>query len=178
MCYDPDAMNERCETCRDPDPTTECELCQNSLCEECVLRPPHGAFSLLNEVAPELKHSRYCRFCFDDKVEPELTRYEETREKAEQVFVFFKTQRKEIPLIRRSKETLRIRDCTDRDETILRLAFMAAQEGFNALIDTEVSDQKVRNHAHQKTLWHGSGEGAMIDEAKLDRQFKRNQVYR
>ncbi len=172
------AMSNTCETCRQPTAQTACELCENALCRDCVLSPPGGSFALLKEVPGELTHAIYCRFCFDEKVQPALTRYEETLEKAKQVSVFFVTQRKEVPLIKKSKVTLRIKECIDRDETILRLAFLAANEGFNALIDTEVAYQKVRNHAHQKTLWSGSGVAAEIDEAKLDRQFKRNQIYR
>lgn len=171
-------MNEICETCRQPTVSTECQLCQNALCEDCVLSTPTGSFSLLRVVPPELTHSIYCRFCFDDKVQPALTHYEETSERAQNVYVFFTTQRKEVPLLKKAKETLSIKECADRDETILRLAFIAAEQGYNALIDTEVVYQKVRNHAHQKTLWRGTGIAAQIDEAKLDRQFKRNQIYR
>lgn len=171
-------MKKICETCRQPTATTECQLCENALCKACVLTPPHGSFSLLGEISKELTHTIYCRFCFDDKVQPALTEYEETLERAEQVYVFFTTQRKEVPLLKKAKETLRIKDCADRDETILRLAFLAAKQGYNALIDTEVAHQKVRNHAHHKTLWSGSGSAAQVDEGKLDRQFKRNQIYR
>ena len=166
-----------CETCRQPAATESCALCENVLCEDCVLGPPSGAFSLMPKTPTELTHRVYCRFCYDEKIEPELLKYEETRELAENVFIFFKTQRKEIPLIRKSKVTMKVEDCDDRDETILRLAFMAAEQGFNAVIETDVSHQKIRNHGHQTTRWHGTGLPAMVDEAKLDRQHKLSQVF-
>lgn len=167
-----------CETCRQPNASTECELCANALCEDCVLAPPHGTFSLQATTPAELMKTTYCRFCYDEKVEPAVAKYEETKALAEEVFIFFTTQRKEIPLIRKSKEVLRVPECTDRDETILRLAFMAAGKGFNAVIETEVSAEKIRNHAHQKMRWKGTGVPAMIDSDKLDRQHKQNQIFR
>ncbi len=171
-------MENICVTCRSPTAQTQCKLCENPLCRDCVLCPPNGSFTLQSKIPVELTHAIYCRFCFDEKVQPALTHYEETLERAKNVFVFFTTQRKEVPLIKKAKTTLTVKECMDRDETILRLAFMSADQGFNALIDTEVEYQKIRNHAHQKTHWSGSGVPAQIDEGKLDRQFKRNQIYR
>jgi len=105
-------------------------------------------------------------------------KYEETLEKAKSIYIFFTTQRKEIPLIRKSKEIYKIDACEDRDETILRLAYKAAAAGFNAVVNTEVLHEKKRNHAYQKTIWRGTGSPAMIDESKLDRQYKQDQMYR
>ena len=140
-------MNTTCETCRQPTATEYCALCENALCEDCVLCPPTGAFSLMLQVPPELSHRVYCRFCYDEKVEPALLKYEETKTLAENVFIFFKTQRKEIPLIRKSKVVMKVEDCDDRDETILRLAYLAALDGFNAVIETGLKHRKVRDHA-------------------------------
>ncbi|MBC7384530.1 MAG: hypothetical protein H7301_00020 [Cryobacterium sp.] len=171
-------MENLCETCRTPDVSTACQLCEKQLCEDCVLAPPNGTFSLQEKVDPELVHSVYCRFCYDEKVEPEVLRYDENKAKAENVYIFFTTQRKEIPLIKHSKLTVKVQNCADRDETILRLAFIAAEKGFNAVIDTEVVYAKKRDHAYQTTAWSGHGSPAAVDEEKLDRQVKRNAMYR
>ena len=90
----------------------------------------------------------------------------------------FKTQKKEVPLIKKSKETKKVTDCMDRDETILRLAFMAAQLDFNALIDTDVKAEKHRNHGHHKHSWSGTGVPAFVNEEILEKQFRQNQIYR
>lgn len=171
-------MSTVCETCRKPEASVECPLCQNSICEDCVLAPAPGAFSLLPVIPKKLAHTKYCRFCFDEHVEPEFVKYQETLEKAENVFVFFTTQRKEIPLIRKVRDLLEVTDCPDRDETILRLAYMAAAKDFNAVIQVEVEHEKIRNHAFQKTRWKGRGFPALVDEKKLDRQSRANEIYR
>lgn len=167
-----------CETCRKPAASAECALCANPLCEDCVMAPETGAFHLLPKIPQELSHTAYCRFCYDEKVEPELEKYGETLARAKEVYIFFKTQRKEIPLIRKSKDVFRVAECDDRDETILRLAFMAAAQGYNAVVETEALDKKVRNYGYQVTQWSGSGSPAMIDEEKLSKQDRRNQIYR
>lgn len=171
-------IEQKCETCRSDDVIDACKLCQNVLCDDCILAPPLHTFSLLETIPEPLSHVVYCRFCYDEQVEPEVVRYAETLEKANESFIFFKTQRKEIPLIRKSKEIMTVVDCDDRDETILRLAFRSAAQGFNAVVGVEVQHQKIRNHQHHTHRWSGSGSPAMIDEHKLDRQYKADQIYR
>ena len=171
-------MSAVCETCRSPEAEGSCKLCGCALCEDCVMAPPHGTFSLLAKVAPELSHSSYCRFCYDEKIEPEVLKYEETLAKAKEVFIFFKTQKKEIPLIKKTKEIMKVEKCDDRDETILRLAFMSTEKGFNAVIETDVNYAKIRNEGYQKTQWSGTGIAAQIDGGKLDSQDRANQIYR
>ncbi len=172
------STEQKCETCRSDDVTDACKLCENPICDDCILAPPLHTFSLLETIPEPLSHVVYCRFCYDEKVEPEVVRYAENLEKANESFIFFKTQRKEIPLIKKSKEIMRVVDCDDRDETILRMAFIAAEKGFNAVIDVEVQHQKIRNHQHHTHRWSGTGSPAMIDENKLDRQHKLDQIYR
>ena len=167
----------KCESCRSPDADLRCENCDKALCEDCVLELEHDAFFYMPKKLEVLSHKQYCRFCMDDVVEPELQKYNELLDKAKETFVFFTTQKKEIPLIRKTKEKLSVVECVDRDETILRLAFMAAERGMNAVIEVEVSAQKIRNHAHHKHLWQGTGVPAMVDEAKISHQDRQNMKY-
>jgi hypothetical protein len=131
------------------------------------------------ETVPEvLGHPVYCGACHDSEVLPLEEEYRETLERAKDVFVFFKTQRKEIPLTKRSKLQYRIEACKDRDETIFRLAFFAARDGFNAIIETEVSSRKVRNEGYQTSIWSGTAVPASVDAGKMDAQDRVNQIYR
>ncbi len=131
------------------------------------------------EAVPEvLNHRAYCGACYDTQVLPLEEEYRDTLEQAKDVFVFFKTQRKEIPLTKRSKLHYRIEACKDRDETIFRLAFFAARDGFNAIIETDVSSKKVRNEGYQTSVWSGSAVPASVDAEKMDAQDRVNQIYR
>lgn len=167
-----------CLSCRQPKVTSTCEACAGPLCKKCVQRLDPDAFSFLKKVPEGCSHSVYCRFCYDDKVAAPLEDYLATMARAKEAFVFFTTQRKEIPLLRKSKEVLRVESCPDRDETILRLAFFAAQKGFNAIIETDVRSKKIKDGRYQHFDWSGTGIPAQVDAEKVERHDARKQIYR
>lgn len=59
----------------------------------------------------------------------------------------------------------------DRDDAILRLAFLAVQAGKNALVDVDLSSTKIKHGKWQTSRWHGRAIPAHIDPAALDRRF-------
>ena len=130
------------------------------------------------EIPADLKHTYYCGHCYDSIVEPALEEYQEVMERAKNAFVFFKTQRKEVPLIKKERITRYVDQNHDRDETILRLAFFAAELGHNAVIDCEVTSQKIRQNDYQTSVWQGEGVPATVDGAKIEAQDLRNRMYR
>ena len=132
----------------------------------------------MNEIPEALAHTFYCGRCHDDVLQPAFDEYNEVMERAKTCFVFFKTQRKEVPLIKKEREMLRVAECIDRDETILRLAFFAAQKDYNAVIDCLVESEKIRDGAYQTSKWYGTGTPALVDGAKIDAQDIRNAMYR
>ena len=167
-----------CISCGKPKAVLNCDVCDDALCKKCDQILEADAFSFLESIPDSLKHVHYCGSCFDSTVAPELESYQEIMERAKNAFVFFTTQKKETPLIKKSREVLKVSNCLDRDETILRLAFLAAQADYNAIIDVEVESTKVRNGAYQTSRWGGSGVAAEIDGKKVDLQDKQNAVYR
>lgn len=167
-----------CVSCGKPKAVLECEMCQEPLCKKCDQLLDPKTFSFLPKIPAELSHMHYCANCFDSTVAPELSTYEETMDRAKNSFVFFTTQRKETPLIRKARTTYQVIDCDDRDETILRLAFFAAQEDYNAIVEVEVNAEKIRKGAYQTSRWSGRAVGAQIDGRKLELQDQRNAVYR
>jgi len=173
----PETQKE-CIACRRLGADFDCSLCFEHVCKKCVQKLSGETFAYLPVIPEDLSHIYYCGACFDQEVQPILTQYEEVLERAKSAFIFFKTQRKEIPLIKKSKELLSVQGRPDRDETILRLAYMAAELGFNAVVDVDAVSKKLRNHAYQKHEWCGTGYPAQVDEIKLDRQDRQNQMFR
>src|SRR5262245_3331877 len=133
-----------CCDCQKPKAQLECGVCKASVCKVCahVLREDH--FSFLPKVPEILTRGVYCGSCFEQNVEPSLTDYDATMERAREVLVFFNDQGKETRLIRRTEKPLRIASCADREETLLRLAFLAAKAGYNAVVDIELTGKKIR----------------------------------
>lgn len=159
-----------CVACRRPKASLNCGSCQESVCKNCAQFLDESTFSFLKEIPKELSHTYYCPMCHDSTVAPALDAYREVMDRAQQAYVFFITQRKPIPLLKKSKEKVSVKACEDRDETILRLAFFAAQEGYNAVTQVVVESEKIRNAGYEKSVWRGEGIPALVDAEKLERR--------
>lgn len=159
-----------CVVCRRPKATHSCGLCESAVCKNCRQILESDTFAFLSTVADDLTHTTYCPPCFDEKVAPAVDSYNEILERAKKVYVFFTAQKKEIPLLKKSKETLHIKDRPDRDEVIFRLGFLAAERSFNAIIEVDVTSEKLQHGRHQKSNWRGSAVPAQIDSEKMDRR--------
>ncbi len=162
-------LGELCTSCRRHQAELTCGVCQGPCCKSCVQFLDAATFSFLPEIPGPLGHTYYCGPCHEAEVEPSLLIYQETLERAKGLYFFFSTQRKRFPLIRRSKVKVAVKACEDRNETILRLAFLAAQQGYNSVIEAEVLCEKVRNEGYQKSCWRGVGFPAQVDADRVDR---------
>ncbi len=92
--------------------------------------------------------------------------YLELLEQAKNVYVFFKKH--SVPLIKRSKTQVSVKDCPDREETLLRLAFLAAEQSFNALIEVNLNSEKVFDAGgYQYLNWSGTAFPAEVRSASL-----------
>lgn len=158
-----------CCVCQKPNATLVCGICKSAVCKKCAQFTYEDSFSFLAKVPEDLTHGTYCGPCFDDKVAPELAAYADTMERAKNISVFFKDQGKETRLVKRSNEVFRVEDCDDREETLLRLAFFAAQKGYNSLISVDITSEKIRSGSYQTQKWSGTGVPANISDRKLNR---------
>lgn len=171
MCPQPTNLVLLCSACRLPQASLKlnlkCGICQAILCKDCTQFLGEEAFSFLKKIPEELKHATYCGNCFDEKVRPAQEAYLKTMARAKNVYIFEKSE-KYIPLINKSKNKLIITDCADRKDTLLRLAFLAAQDNFNAVINVEITYKKIRINNYQTTAWSGMGFPAQIRSSRLE----------
>ncbi|MDR3608813.1 MAG: hypothetical protein P4M08_15720 [Oligoflexia bacterium] len=155
-------MEDICVSCRSSRADTECGLCGGAVCRKCRVFLSEEEFPFAPERPPELRHSYYCGACYSDKVEPFKDSYEATIEQAKGINVLFKNSKSSVRVLRKASAPVRVENGADRDDVILKLAFQAASGGYNAVVDVEVSVQKVRNEGWQKSAWSGSGIPAEI----------------
>lgn len=156
-----------CCICQKTKTTLTCGCCQQDICKSCTEFVENDHFSFLKTIPPELNHSAFCSTCFTITVSPALVRYDALMEQARQIQVFEISQGKETRLIKRKEAQLSVADCPDRQETILRLAFLAAERGFNAIIDTDIKPKKIRDGSYQHTIWSGTAIPAQITDRQL-----------
>jgi hypothetical protein len=129
------------------------------------------SFSFLKVVPAELTHSIYCPKCFDDNVANTLESYKSNMEKAKEVIIFFKHEGKKTRLLQRKEEPYKVIDCVDKDETILRLAFFAAQDNFNSIIDVDLVSEKVIHGSHKSLKWKGTAVPCQLDQRMLNQEY-------
>lgn len=158
-----------CSSCRRRPAVRECGRCSSALCKPCVQFLDAETFSFYKAVPPELSHAAYCDACFASTVEPARDELAEDLKRAEDIVVFTVNQRRHLTMTV-SKERLEVKNCVDRDEVFLRLAYFALKSGHNSLVQVDVQSTKVRDGAYQTSLWHGTGYAAEVDLGKLERR--------
>ncbi|MEK6773066.1 MAG: hypothetical protein AABY64_03925 [Bdellovibrionota bacterium] len=147
-----------CISCQSPKAPLNCGICEGAICKYCAHIFDDETFSFLPHKPSHLCHTTYCNVCFNEKVSDELDQYNRTMELAKAVHIFDHTQGKETRLMkRRVEDKITVENCIDPDEAVLRLAFFAVQKNFNAVINVEVSSDKVKDGSYSKRIWRATG---------------------
>lgn len=147
--------NASCCVCQKPKATLQCGICVSAVCKYCAQFVEEDQFSFLPKTPPDLSHTTYCGPCFDAKVAPEIEAYEQAMKRAKAITVFFTGDSKQTRNFKRIEKPIKVKNCDDREETLLRLAFLAVHAKFNAIIDVEIISEKVRSGAYQTTKYSG-----------------------
>ncbi|MBX2995240.1 MAG: hypothetical protein KF681_10465 [Bdellovibrionaceae bacterium] len=169
--------SKTCVCCQKSKPQLTCEVCAADVCKYCAQFLDEGQFSFMNARPEVLAHSTYCPGCFDQHVAGELAAYNEVLERAKSILVYEKKQAKETRLLSRKEKTVRVSNCADQAEAMLRLAFFAAKAGFNAIIDVDLQGAKVSEGGSYKTTkWSGTGVPSNVAANKIakDRSLWQN----
>lgn len=156
-----------CTTCRRPKGAFTCGPCGTAVCKKCAHFVRESTFSFLEKAPANILHDTYCGGCFTEIVATALQAYESTMDQAKSIRVYLKNQGEETRLIKRSEKPIVIADCADREETLLRLAFIAAQRNFNTLVDVQIVAKKSRTEVYQTLRWQGSGVPVRLEGKKL-----------
>lgn len=159
-----------CCVCQKPKANLECGICSCPVCKKCVQFVEPETFSFFKKTPAALSHTTYCGPCYFEKIEPERKLYEETIEKAKNVAIFYKDQGKETRRMARSTEKFSVKKCTDRNGAIMRLAFFAAQAGYNTLVDVYLQSEKIREGSYQHLIWHAEAVPVLLSDEKLKRK--------
>src|SRR5687768_3347715 len=122
-----------------PKKNLQCHVCASSLHKSDAQFVDDETFSFLPKLPAGVSLGIYCNTCFDQHVRPALDDYNEKMERAKNVNIFYASQSRESRFVRRIEKPIHVTDCADREEVILRLAFLAVQADKNALVDVELS---------------------------------------
>lgn len=127
---------------------------------------PETAFQFLVNRPKELSHNTYCTVCFDQHVSSALTNYEATLSQAQEILVFDKTQGKETRFVKRLEKPISVEGVDEHDVT-MRLAFIAVEKKYNALVDVDIKAVKVRDGSYQTMAYSAKAIPANVNDRKL-----------
>lgn len=163
-----------CESCLKNPSNFTCGICTACVCKKCVQFISEDTFEYSTSKPEIAQHDAYCATCFDAHVAPEVQKYETVLQNARNVRLLYKGNGKAVRalFIKKQEAPISLKHCADREELILRLAFMAAEKNFNMLVDTEIKYEKVRNAAYVKHVWNGTAIPAHAEESR----FQRNDI--
>lgn len=171
------AMNDQiCTVCHKPKAQLHCGVCEERICKYCATFLEERSFSFYPQLPKVLSHTTYCNACYTTHVTPAEETYAELLKQAKNILVYDKTQGKETRLMKRLEKPLKVQNCPDREETLLRLAFLAVLAGFNAIIDVNLIPEKIRDGAYQTTAWSGIGIPTNVESSRIikDRSLTQN----
>ncbi len=162
-----------CTSCSKPKAHLQCGICGSSLCKKCTQFLEEDTFAYLRRIPQDLMHTTYCEACFENVVSGELTKYQGLMAAAKEIRIFYNDQRRETRLVPRLEDPYSVQDCADEQEVLMRLAFWAAQAGFNSMLDVEVISKKNKVPGSQRMIWSGTGLPAQVDFDRLpkDKSF-------
>ena len=154
-----------CEICLSKKTALRCSLCNQLSCKLCSHFIDDSIFELEDLIPEHLANKAFCPNCYDEKVGLEVDAIINTMELAKNVNVYSKVQGTETRLMRRVAKPLKVNECEDREETLLRLAYMAAKDGYDTIVDVDITSKKVNlGGRYRKVVW--SGTATPIDSDK------------
>lgn len=166
-----------CSVCLKPKAPYQCGICDCTLCKKCARFIDPEDYTFYRKVPEVLTKGIYCNPCFDSQVQPEIDKFDDIMARAAEVYIFDTTQGKETRLYKRDETPLKVVHCDDEKETVMRLAFMAAQKGYNGIVDMDVSYEKIKSGAYQIMKWNGTAVPTQVDEAKINRKVPAKYQY-
>lgn len=134
-----------------------CQICEGALAKGEAQFVDEETFAFLPKLPGGVVLGSYCVQCFDARIQPEIDAYEEKVALARDVNVYYVSQSKESRFVRRTEKPIKVENCTDRDEVVMRLAFLAVLAGKNSIVDVDLKAEKIRNGGYQTSRWSGRG---------------------
>ncbi|MDB2426097.1 hypothetical protein N9W41_00980 [bacterium] len=149
--------SDTCDVCLTNKTILTCGLCNCHSCKTCSEIVAEETFEFLSKIPEKLSHDVYCPNCYDEVVAPELDSYNGIMKRAEAVDVFDKKQGKESRKYHRKEDPIKVTNCFDREETLMRLAFFAAEKDFDIIVDVDLVSRKVTTAGkHKRLIWEGT----------------------
>jgi hypothetical protein len=147
-----------CISCLTSKAPLQCVFCQGSLCKDCAQFVDENSYPFHPLFEKKLNLGTHCPNCFDKHTKSQADEYNQIYEKAKNIDVYFRRiNGKETRLMKRIEPALKVENCLDEDDVLLRLAFCAVQKEATAVVDIEVFSEKFKDGSYTTVVWSGTG---------------------
>ena len=146
-----------CQSCFKNKSFLECSNCKEAVCKSCACFVDETSFEFANFLPEDISGQTFCPSCYTIKADPVLTEYNLILDRAKSVNVYSIKQSNETALIKRIEKPIKVKDCADREEALMRLAFITAQKNFDTIVDVNISSIKIFDSKYRKLIWTGVG---------------------
>jgi hypothetical protein len=165
-----ESQQKTCVHCQGSKRVQACVLCSQMSCKNCHFFVNSEEFSFYSKNPLKGIEGWVCTQCYGQKVEPEKIKYQSLFEQAQGIYFLTKNYRGNLRLKNTYTKRVSVDSCQDRREAITRLAFYAAELNYNAIIQAEIVDKKIkRPGGYQSTEWSASALPANIDGIHLEK---------
>lgn len=152
-----------CTICNNPKANVSCRECDSAVCKSCIEFVGDDVFEFDEYTEENSPVGHYCSTCYTTEIVPRLEVYNEIVERAKEVSVFSTEKGKESRLIKRTDVHLKIDECADKEDLIMKLAYMAAKAGYNSIVDMDLVYTKVRDGSFKLANWSGTATAANLN---------------
>lgn len=130
-----------------------CDVCKSTVCKDCAVFLEESEFAFWEGRPDILKKATFCPYCYNKDVLPAIESFEEIYQRAKQMDIYTDKQTKETRLMSRKEKPIKVINGRDAETCLMRLAFLAAEKGFDTLIDVTTTQEKVRENNYQRSNW-------------------------
>lgn len=145
----------------------ECAECQKEVCKDCVRFLEKEQFRFHPKPPKCFQHRQFCVDCYAELVEPELEKYRAAEEASGSVVLIRKSFRGFVPVLQKAKAPTEVKRHVDKNDALNHLLFLAAWNGYDAIMDYEGTAKKIRNHAWEKREYSASALSVRLDRKRF-----------
>lgn len=156
-----------CPLCRSQKPLRACEECKTPICRDCATFLEKETFRFHPELTRTLQQSHFCFQCYEKHVSPELEKYQEVLERCKEVTVVSKSFRGLVPCLKKKQEVSRVKNHLDERVAVWHLRFLAAWNGFDAVVGMVTEGVQRRRHGYEHTEWSAKGHFANLNRRRF-----------
>jgi disulfide oxidoreductase YuzD len=155
--------------------TRECCECEKPTCKDCTKFLSKEMVRYHPKPPRVFQYTNLCEPCFERDAQPHLDKYGEVEAKAKEVTLVPDSYRGNVPCLKRVQIPVTVKKHDDEFHATSHLRFLAAWEGYDAIVEFSTDGQQKRNAGWQTTSWSAKGNFANLNHKRFQKHNARRE---